>query len=63
MRLFFSDQAPDIEQYKEYYESIDPDNAELLYKQVVEQQQTDSKISDYVKGYSPDETEGSSSHI
>ena len=50
--VVFSDQAPDIEQYKEYYESIDPDNAELLYKQVVEQQQTDSKISDYVKGYS-----------
>ena len=51
-KVVFSDQAPDIEQYKEYYESIDPDNAELLYKQVVEQQQTDSKISDYVKGYS-----------
>lgn len=50
--VVFSDQAPDIEKYKEYYESIDPDNAELLYKQVVEQQQTDSKISDYVKGYS-----------
>lgn len=50
--VVFSDQAPDIEQYKEYYESVDPDNAELLYKQVVEQQQTDSKISDYVKGYS-----------
>lgn len=50
--VVFSDQAPDIEQYKGYYESIDPDNAELLYKQVVEQQQTDSKISDYVKGYS-----------
>lgn len=50
--VVFSDRAPDIEQYKEYYESIDPDNAELLYKQVVEQQQTDSKISDYVKGYS-----------
>ena len=44
--------AETAEQYKEYYESIDPDNAELLYKQVVEQQQTDSKISDYVKGYS-----------
>ncbi|HCJ75718.1 MotE family protein [Thermoguttaceae bacterium LCP21S3_D4] len=50
--VVFSDQAPDIEQYKEYYESIDPDNAELLYKQVVEQQQTDSQIADYVKGYS-----------
>ncbi len=44
--------AETAEQYKEYYESIDTDNAELLYKQVVEQQQTDSKISDYVKGYS-----------
>ena len=39
--VVFSDQAPDIQQYKTYYESIDPDNAELLYKQVVEQQQTD----------------------
>ena len=50
--VVFSDNAPDINEYKTYYESIDPDNAELLYKQVVEQQQTDSKISDYVKGYS-----------
>lgn len=50
--VVFSDEAPDIESYREYYESIDPENAELLYKQVVEQQQMDDEIADYVKGYS-----------
>ena len=51
-RLFFSDQAPDINEYKKYYESIDPQNAENLYKQVVEQQEKDDDMSDYVKAYS-----------
>lgn len=50
--VVFSDEAPDIDTYREYYESIDPENAELLYKQVLEQQQTDDEIADYVKGYS-----------
>lgn len=50
--VVFSDQAPDINEYKTYYESIDPENAEVLYKQVVEQQQEDEEISDYVKAYS-----------
>lgn len=50
--VVFSDEAPDIQSYREYYESIEPENAELLYKQVLEQQQTDTAIKDYVKGYS-----------
>ena len=50
--VVFSDQAPDINEYKKYYESIDPQNAENLYKQVVEQQEKDSDMSDYVKAYS-----------
>ena len=50
--VVFSDQAPDINEYKKYYESIDPENAEALYKQVVEQQQEDEQIQDYVKAYS-----------
>ena len=50
--VVFSDQAPDINEYKKYYESIDPENAEALYKQVVEQQQEDAQIQDYVKAYS-----------
>lgn len=49
--VVFSDEAPDIINYREYYESIDPANAEVLYKQVVEQSISDEKIADYVKTY------------
>lgn len=50
--VVFSDEAPDIEEYQKYYESIDPANAETLYKQVVEQSAQNAVIEDYVKSYS-----------
>ena len=50
--VVFSDQAPDINEYKTYYESIDPENAEVLYKQVVEQITYDDEVQDYAKTYS-----------
>ena len=50
--VVFSDKAPDIDQYKAYYEEIDPDNAEYLYKQVVQQIETDKIMDEYVKAYS-----------
>lgn len=49
--VVFGDEAPDIDEYKKYYESIDPANAEALYRQVVEQSAADAKIEDYVKTY------------
>uniref|UniRef100_UPI0040578F52 MotE family protein n=1 Tax=Agathobacter sp. TaxID=2021311 RepID=UPI0040578F52 len=50
--VVFSDEAPDIEEYKTFYESIDPENAEVLYKQVVEQLSEDEEMDSYVKTYS-----------
>jgi flagellar motility protein MotE (MotC chaperone) len=50
--VVFSSNAPDINEYKKYYESIDPDNAQAIYKEVVEQQQDQSDLDDYVKAYS-----------
>ena len=50
--VVFSDQAPDINEYKAFYESIDPANAEALYKQVLEQQQKDEELEKYVTMYS-----------
>lgn len=50
--VVFGDEAPDIEEYKNYYESIDPANAEVLYKQVIEQMQEDEKLEEYVNTYS-----------
>lgn len=50
--VVFSDNAPDINEYKTYYESIDPKNAEVLYKQVVEQVTYDDEVKDYAETYS-----------
>jgi len=50
--VVFSDEAPDINNYKEYYESIAPANAEALYKQVVEQTLYDEEVEEYIKTYS-----------
>ena len=50
--VVFSDVAPDIEEYQQYYESIDPANAEVLYQQVVSQTLQEEEITDYVNTYS-----------
>ncbi len=49
--VVFSENAPDINEYKTYYESINEENAAAIYKQVVTQLQTDAEIQDYVKTY------------
>lgn len=50
--VVFSDEAPDIEEYKTFYEQIEPENAEVLYKQVVEQLAYDEEVEDYTETYS-----------
>lgn len=35
--VVFAEAAPSLEEYKKYYEEINPANAELIYRQVVEQ--------------------------
>ena len=47
--VVYADNAPDIDEYRKYYESIDPDTAAELYKEVVQQEATDKKMDDYVK--------------
>lgn len=49
--VVFADNAPDISEYRAYYESIDPANAEILYKQVVEQEEADAQIQEYADAY------------
>ena len=50
--VVFSDNAPYISNYQEYYESIDPANAQVIYRQVLEQQKKDKETEDYVATYS-----------
>lgn len=51
-KVVFSDEAPDINEYREFYESIDPANAEAIYRRVVEQQQSEAELEEYVQMYS-----------
>ena len=44
--VVFADSAPDIEEYKAYYESIDPTNAAEIYRQVIEQLQYSDAIQE-----------------
>ena len=50
-KVVFSDNAPDISNYQEYYEAIDPANAQVIYRQVLEQQKKDKETEDYVATY------------
>lgn len=50
--VVFGDSALSYDNYKKYYESIDPENAAILYKQVVEQMAQDEKYVEYAKTYS-----------
>ena len=50
--VVFGTDGVEYEWYKAYYESIDPENAEALYKQVVKQYVYDEAIKDDVNTYS-----------
>ncbi len=50
--IIYADNAPDAEEYKKYYESIDPTTAEALYKQVVQRLEESKEVKDYAAAYS-----------
>lgn len=50
--VVFNDSAPSIEEYKKYYESINPTTAEEIYRQVVEQLQYSDAIQEKADIYS-----------
>ena len=49
--VVYGNSAPDADTYIKWYESIDPDAAEEIYRQVVAQQQASSKIKDLATTY------------
>lgn len=49
--VIYSDKGPGAEEYRKWYEEMDPTTAEYLYKQVVTQLQESQEIQDYAKTY------------
>lgn len=50
--VVYSEKGPGVEEYRKYYESMDPATAEVLYKQAVIQSQEDEQIESYAQAYS-----------
>jgi len=50
--VVYTDNAPGLEAYIEWYETIDPEYAEFLYRQAIDQLAYTRDLEDYVKGYS-----------
>lgn len=45
-KVVFNEKAPDISEYKAYYEQINPANAEIIYRQVIEELQYSQAIQE-----------------
>lgn len=51
-KVVYADKAPDVSEYKKYYEQIEPDKAAELYKQVIKSEQASAEVQEYAKAYS-----------
>lgn len=49
--VVFNDKAPDTEEYKIFYEGIEPDNAEAIYREVCRRYEHDQEIKDQADTY------------
>ncbi|MBR6228253.1 MAG: hypothetical protein IKQ97_00780 [Eubacterium sp.] len=49
--VVYNDKAPDVEEYKKFYEMIDPDNAERIYEKVAKRFQYTQEIKDQADMY------------
>ncbi len=50
--VVYADNGPGAEEYRIYYEEMDPTTAEALYKQVIQEEAVNNKMKDYVATYS-----------
>ncbi len=50
--VVYADNGPGAEEYRAYYEEMDPTTAEALYKQVIQEEAVNNKMKDYVATYS-----------
>lgn len=49
--VVYAENGPGIEEYRKYFEEMDPATAEYLYKQVVQQVEESDEVEDYAKTY------------
>lgn len=56
-KIVFNDNAPDISEYRSYYESIEPENADKIYRQVMQRERYNEKAKELATYYANMEAE------
>lgn len=51
-KVVFTENAPSVEEYRKYYESINPENADRIYRQVLDELQYTEKAKELATQYS-----------
>lgn len=55
--VVYNDKAPDVEEYKAYYEGINPDNAEAIYREVCKKYEYNQEVKNQADMYGKMEPE------
>ncbi|MGN0131757.1 MAG: magnesium transporter MgtE N-terminal domain-containing protein [Lachnospiraceae bacterium] len=50
--VIYAENGPGAEEYARYYESMDPETAQSLYKEVIAEEEESKEIKDYAQAYS-----------
>lgn len=50
--VVYAEKGPGADEYRKYYEAMDPTTAEYLYKEVIKEEQVSDEIKDYAQAYS-----------
>lgn len=50
--VVYAEKGPGADEYRKYYEAMDPTTAEYLYKELVKEEQVSEEIKDYAQAYS-----------
>ena len=51
-QVVYSDKGPGAEAFRAYYESMDPETAQLIYRQIVTEEEVSKEIKEYASAYS-----------
>ncbi|MCQ2542526.1 MAG: hypothetical protein MJ126_00045 [Lachnospiraceae bacterium] len=49
--VVYSEKGPGADAYAKFFEAMDPDTAEYLYRQVAKEENVDAQVSEYAKAY------------
>ncbi len=55
--VVYTDNAPELEEYKKWYEEMDPENAAKIYEDVIEQLNYSKKVKEWAEAYAKMEPE------